>query len=96
MRRVLIISTEHHVALALATVLRDNGHLVWHETDSVAAMLAMKEFSPNSMITVSDSAVFVCNRDSTEISELPRPVDTNALLRVLEMTCAANVADLKF
>lgn len=91
MRRVLLISPECHVALALEAALQDHGHIVWHETDSSSAMLAINEFSPNSMITVSDTMVFVCNRDSMEIADLPRPVDIDALFRVLEGPCEARL-----
>jgi len=82
--RVLIISQEPHLALALQIVLSERGYLVRCEKDSFQAIGTIKEFSPDVLLTASAAAVFVSRRHSPDIADLPRPVDTDELLRLLE------------
>jgi hypothetical protein len=45
---------------------------------------AMKEFAPDTLLTVCEETMFIGRRNTTEITELKRPVDLVDLLRVLE------------
>jgi hypothetical protein len=65
-------------------MLGERGYTVRCESDSRNAIGAMKEFSPDTLLTASDEIVFVGKRNATEIAELPRPVDPDELLRILK------------
>lgn len=83
-KRILIISEEPHLALALQVLFSEQGHIVRCESDSSRAMLAVRESRPDAILTASASTVFVSSSNSGDIVDLPRPVDASELLRILE------------
>ena len=83
LKRILLIIDDSHLALALQVVLSEHGNTVRWESDSTSATKAIREFQPDTMLTASAFAVFVSSRDSAEITELARPVDTSQLLQLL-------------
>ena len=81
--RILIVSENSHLSLALELALRERGHDVRCEADSMEAVGTIREFSPDFLLTACEETVFVGKRGAEEIAELPRPVDTGALFRLL-------------
>jgi hypothetical protein len=90
LKRILLIMENSHLALALQVVLIELGNKVRWERDSASATKAIREFQPDVMLTASSSAVFISNRNSGEIVELPRPVDTSELRNILESRFVAS------
>jgi len=84
LQRILVISEDSHLALALGVVFGEHGKMIRWESDSTLAVQAIQEFRPDAMLTASPSTLFIQRRNSTEILDLPRPVDILALLRLLE------------
>jgi PleD family two-component response regulator len=84
LKRILLIIHDSHLARALQVVLSEQGNMVRWERDPTSAIKAIREFQPDAMLTASTSAVFVSSRDSTEIMELARPIDTHQLREFLE------------
>jgi hypothetical protein len=84
-KRILLITEDSHFALALQVALSEHGNMVHWERDSKSAMKAIREFQPDAMLTASPSAVFISSRNSAEIVEFPKPVDTLELRRLLDM-----------
>jgi hypothetical protein len=84
MYRILIITEDSHLALALQVALTERSYLVRHEMDSRDALVAIKEFAPDAMITASEAAVFISRRNAADVTDLPRPLDLPHLRRVLE------------
>jgi DNA-binding response OmpR family regulator len=82
--RILIVTSNQHLALGLRTMLAERGHAVRCENDSRDAVDAMREFEPDTLLTACEETVFVGRRNASEIAELKCPVDTVDLLRVLE------------
>ena len=83
-KRILIVSEESHLAIALQILFSEQGNMVRCESDSSRAMLAVHEFRPDAILTASPSTVFFSCSKSGDIIDLPRPVDAAELLRTLE------------
>lgn len=82
-KRILIISEDRHLVLALQVLLSERGHLVRCQSEETGALRAIQEFRPDAMITASAFAVFVSVHNS-ELVDFPRPLDTRRLLDLLE------------
>jgi PleD family two-component response regulator len=83
-QRILVVSGDSHLAMALQLALEERGYTVRCERNSRDAIGAIKEFSPDTLITACDETVFIGRRNAAEIVDLPRPLDTDALLRLLQ------------
>src|SRR5687767_10668306 len=83
-QRVLIVSHDAHLALALQTSLAELGKTVRCERNGQSAKRVIEEFDPDAMLTVSVSSVFLKKRHSSEIVELPRPIRIPSLVHLLE------------
>lgn len=81
--KVLIVSPNVQLAFTLEVLLREHGFEVRSEGSSKEASGAIKEFAPDVLLTACEDTVFVGRRNASEIEELSRPVDTEALLRLL-------------
>ena len=83
-KRVLVISEDPEFALALRGVFSAHGIVVRCEHNPTEAVLAIRDFRPDAMVTASATTVFLSRRSSQEIIDLVRPVDPIALLRFLQ------------
>jgi len=81
--RILVITEDSHLALALRVVFGEHGKMVRWEADPALAIQAIREFRPDAMLTASTSTVFI-QRHNAEIVDMARPVDILQLLRFLE------------
>ena len=82
--RVLIIGEDSHRARGSQVVLSEHGYTVCCEGDSIRVVDVIQEFKPDAMIIASATTAFISRRNSAEIVDLPRPVETCELLRLLE------------
>ena len=82
-QRILIISEDSHLALALELLLGERGYILRSEGNQLDAIAAIKEFAPDVLLTASSTTVFVYRRNA-EILDLPRPLDAEGLLHILE------------
>lgn len=83
-QRILIISEDSDLALALEVVLGERGYILRSKDNQIEAIAAIKEFAPDVLITASSTMVFVYRRNA-DILDLPRPIDTEKLLHILEV-----------
>ena len=88
-RRILIVSEDSDLALALQVTLGDHGNTVRWEANPRHAHQTAGEFRPAVMLTASASAVFVGSPHSPEIFDLPRPVDAARLVVLVESLLVA-------
>jgi hypothetical protein len=82
-QRILIFSEDSHLALALEVALAERGYVLRSEDNQIQVKAAIKEFAPDALIMASSTMVFIYRRNA-EILDLPRPVDTEKLLHILE------------
>lgn len=91
-RRVLVISEDPEFARALCGLFSEHGIAVRCEHNPTEALLAIRDFRPDAMVTASVTTVFLSRRSSQEIVDLVRPIDPFALLRLLQPRASGEIS----